>query len=157
MKKTTIILAVGLAVLLMAPGASRTQDLRALQGLPGTQALSSGCYFIYSLTYGVLYSDVVYVNIGPQGIITGYDDVTCQFPVSGKKTGSDFVVFFDLPYESCLYDAVYAMGVGTGLRCWAYAFDEFGDPMPPEHLQFIPCSMLDHAVSSGVYFGQTQK
>jgi hypothetical protein len=157
MKRTTIILAVGLAVLLLAPGASRTQDLKALQGLPGTQGLTSGCYRVYSLTYGVLYGDIIYADIGPNGIITGTDYAVCQFPVSGIKKGADFILFLDFPWETCPYPAAYTMGIGTGLKGWAYAFDLSGNPYPPEHFQLVPCSVVADSVSSGIYFGTNLK
>lgn len=159
MKKIAIVMVVGLAVLLMTPAAVRTQNIMAPIGQPGVQTLASGCYHIYSITYNLMYGDTVYINIAPNGVVAGSDDVICQYPVSGKKTGADFVAFFDFPWETCSYPATYAIMVGTGLKATAYVYDSSGTQVSVEQLQLIPCWMVVPTTQAAAprYFGQIER
>jgi len=157
MKKIALVIVVGLAVLLLTPTAVKTQGLAAPMAQPVSLTLTSGCYYLYSITYNIFYSDVVNILIAPNGLIAGYNTACNDYPVCGKKTGADFVAIFDLPWETCFYGATYAMGFGTGLKAWMTPYDSGGNPYPPEQIQFVPCWMVTASKLSGRYLGQDVK
>jgi hypothetical protein len=157
MKKIALVMVVGLAVLLLTPTPVKTQGIVAPMGQPVSLTLTSGCYYLYSITYNTLYSDVVNILIAPNGLIAGYDTACNDYPVCGKKTGADFVAIFDFPWETCGYYDHYGMGFGTGLKAWITFYDPSGNPSSPEHIQFVPCWMVGASKLSGRYLGQDVK